>query len=56
MQANYRAGDFLRTRRRALWALKRKPVADPNRETAGAWDLVILCAVLLVLVAAWVGA
>jgi hypothetical protein len=51
MQANYRAGDFLRTRRRAIYAPVRKPVANPNRETAGADYLVILCAVLL---AAWV--
>jgi hypothetical protein len=58
----YRAGDFLRTRRRAIYAPRPEQVQNlrtsqeqvknnPNTETAGAWQLVILCAVLL---AAWV--
>jgi hypothetical protein len=50
---DYTPGDFLRTRRRAIYAPPRKPVADPNRETAGAWLLVILCAVLLAAWATW---
>ena len=70
MQTEYRRGDWIAPRKRraiygrgasktqlsrTLHAMRHAIASDPNRETAGADILCILCAVLLFLWAVWPG-